>query len=166
VLGETPEAFVHAFPRALLGVTPQGWMRSLGSKLPSVVTYRRWDPSPQCLSRIDALILSIEDIEGDESLARAYARHCNLVVVTRGAQGATLFQKSEPYHVAAFPAHEHDPTGAGDVFAAALLVRLYETDNPFEAAHFASGAAARSVERSGAARIPTRPELEAFLNHS
>jgi hypothetical protein len=69
VLGETPEAFVHAFPRALLGVTPQGWMRSLGSKLPSVVTYRRWDPSPQCLSRIDALILSIEDIEGDESLA-------------------------------------------------------------------------------------------------
>jgi sugar/nucleoside kinase (ribokinase family) len=118
------------------------------------------------LSRIDALILSIEDIEGDESLARAYARHCNLVVVTRGAQGATLFQKSEPYHVAAFPAHEHDPTGAGDVFAAALLVRLYETDNPFEAAHFAAGAAARSVERSGAARIPTRPELEAFLNHS
>src|SRR5262249_12350567 len=28
VLGETPEALVHAFPGALLGVTPQGWMRA------------------------------------------------------------------------------------------------------------------------------------------
>src|SRR5439155_3157904 len=30
VLGETPESFVHQFPGALLGVTPQGWMRAWG----------------------------------------------------------------------------------------------------------------------------------------
>src|SRR5437763_1153320 len=105
-------------------------------------------------------------LKGTKSRARAYARHCDLVALTRGAHGATLFVKSEPHDVAAFPAQEEDPTGAGDVFAAALLIRLYETDNPFEAARFASGAAARSVEARGAVRVPTRAELDIFLKQS
>lgn len=34
VLGETPEALITAFPGALIGVTPQGWMRTWEPVLP------------------------------------------------------------------------------------------------------------------------------------
>jgi pfkB family carbohydrate kinase len=160
VLGETPEQLVHAFPHALLGVTPQGWMRSWAEPLPGPIRYQPWHPEPEILKRIDALVLSIEDVRGDEGLVVDYARHCALVALTRGAHGATLFVRGEPHYVPAYPAVERDPTGAGDVFAAALLVRLHETGDPIAAARFAAHVAAFSVEGAGISHVPARPELE------
>jgi hypothetical protein len=160
VLGETPEQLVDAFPGALLGVTPQGWMRTWEEPLPSPVIYRPWQPAPRVLERIDALILSIEDVRGDEALVAGYARHCGLVALTRGAQGATLFVRGEPHHIPAFVVIERDPTGAGDVFAAALLTRLHETGDALEAARFAAYVAALSVEGAGISRIPTRDQIK------
>jgi sugar/nucleoside kinase (ribokinase family) len=164
VLGETPEQLVDAFPNALLGVTPQGWMRTWNEPLPGPVIYRPWKPVPRVLERIDALVLSIEDVRGDETLVAGYARHCRLVALTRGAQGSTLFLRGVPHQIPAFPAIERDPTGAGDVFAAALLVRLRETGDPLDAARFASYVAALSVEGAGITRIPAREEIEQGLN--
>jgi sugar/nucleoside kinase (ribokinase family) len=46
------------------------------------------------------------------------------------------------------------------VFAAALLVRLDETGDPLEAAHFAACIAARSVEEVGPGAIPWRKEID------
>jgi sugar/nucleoside kinase (ribokinase family) len=162
IAAETPEALVHAFPNALLGVTPQGWMRSWGA-LPGPISYQPWHPAPEILSRIDALVLSIEDLRGEEQLAIEYARHCPLVALTHGAKGATLFINSEPTHIDAFPAEEREPTGAGDVFAAALLVRLAETRDPVEAARFAACVAAGSVEGIGVSAVPIRADVERRL---
>ena len=159
VAAETPEALVKAFPNALLGLTPQGWMRVWGD-LPGPISYRVWQPSAELLGRIDALVLSIEDVHGDEELVRGYAQACSLVVLTRGAQGATLFVKGVAHPIAAFPVNEIDPTGAGDVFAAALLVRLNETRDAFAAAQFAACVAAASVEGRGASAIPRRRFVE------
>src|SRR6476469_5044934 len=163
VLGETPEQLVDAFPHALLGVTPQGWMRTWDEPLPGPVIYRPWQPAPHVLERIDALVLSIEDVRGDEALVLGYARHCALVALTRGAQGSTLFLRGVAHHIPAFPAIERDPTGAGDVFAAALFVRLRETGDPLDAARFASYVAALSVEGVGISRIPVHGEIEQGL---
>ncbi len=163
VLGETPEALAHAFPQALLGVTPQGWMRSWASPLPGPVDYRPWHPAPALLAAIGALVLSIEDVRGDEALVRNYAQHCPLVALTRGAQGATLFLGGQPHHITAFPTDERDPTGAGDVFAAALLLRLRESGDPLVAAHFAACAAALSIAGPGHSRIPDRAAVEGAL---
>lgn len=163
ILGEIPESFVSAFPNALLGVTPQGWMRSWPAQLPGPISYRVWQPEPALLGQIDALVLSIEDVRGDETLVHGYARYCPLVALTRGALGATLFVNGEPHHIDAFPAEERDPTGAGDVFAAALLVRLQETGDPFAAARFAACVAARSVEGRGASTVPTRAAADRQL---
>jgi hypothetical protein len=163
VLGETPEQLVDAFPSALLGVTPQGWMRRWNEPLPGPVLYRPWQPTPRVLERIDALVLSIEDVRGNEALVAGYARHCALVALTRGAQGSTLFLRGVPHHIPAFPAIERDPTGAGDVFAAALLIRLHETGDPLDAARFASYVAALSVEGAGISCIPARGEIEQGL---
>jgi sugar/nucleoside kinase (ribokinase family) len=163
VLSETPEQLVDAFPNALLGVTPQGWMRTWDEPLPGPVIYRPWQPTPRVLERIDALVLSIEDVRGDEALVAGYARHCALIALTRGAEGSTLFLRGVPHHIPAFPAVEHDPTGAGDVFAAALLIRLRETGDPLDAARFASYVAALSVEGAGISSIPVRGEIEQGL---
>jgi sugar/nucleoside kinase (ribokinase family) len=47
---------------------------------------------------------------------------------------------------------EIDATGAGDTFAPAYFVRLYQTGgNPWEAARFPNEIAALSVEHSGVA---------------
>jgi sugar/nucleoside kinase (ribokinase family) len=164
VAAEAPEALIDAFPQALLGVTPQGWMRSWGA-LPGPVSYKDWRPAPHVLQRIDALVLSIEDVHGDEELVRSWTAHCPLVALTRGANGSTLFVRGKPHVIEPFAAVESDPTGAGDVFAAALLVRLYETREPLEAARFASCVAARSVEGRGASAIPRRDLIDQLLEH-
>ncbi|GAB4208332.1 MAG: PfkB family carbohydrate kinase [Roseiflexaceae bacterium] len=166
VLGETPEALAHAFPQALLGVTPQGWMRSWQTPLPGPVAYRPWQPEPRLLRTVGALVLSIEDVRGDEALVRSYAQHCRLVALTRGAQGATLYLDGAPHSIPAFPAIEHDPTGAGDVFAAALLLRLRETSDPLAAARFAACAAALSIAGPGHSRIPDRAAVEGALQNA
>jgi hypothetical protein len=167
ILGETPEELVFAFPDALLGVTPQGWMRIWKEPLPSPIIYQPWQPTPRVLERIDALVLSIEDVRGDEQLVASYARHCPLVALTRGANGATLFIRGEGHDIPAFVAAERDPTGAGDVFAATLFARLHETADPLDAARYAAYVAAISVEGPGSSTIPSRVEIdEGLASHS
>lgn len=166
ILDEVPEELVFGFPGALVGVTPQGWMRDWKSELPARVRYRLWNPQPAILERIDALVLSIEDVSGDEGLVRQYAALCRLIVLTRGALGATLLLHGKEHHVPAFPVEERDPTGAGDVFAAAFFVRLSEVGDPFAAARFAACTAALSVRHSGIAGIPTRAEVERHLRRT
>lgn len=163
VAHDMPEDFVNAFPNALLGITPQGWMRSWDTQLPSPVQYRAWHPQASLLQRVDALILSIEDVYGDEQIVADWAQHCRLVALTRGAAGSTLYLNGQAHNIPAIPANELDPTGAGDVFAAALLVRLYETNNPILAAQFASAAASLSVETHGIAQLPSRAAVEQRL---
>jgi sugar/nucleoside kinase (ribokinase family) len=58
---------------------------------------------------------------------------------------------------------EVDPTGAGDIFAAAFFFRLHATRDPWEAARFATNLAALSVARVGLEGIPTAEEVQSCL---
>ena len=156
VLQECAPSTLDAFPNARVLATPQGWMRSWDAQLPSPVRYQPWRPDPEFLRRLSALVLSIEDVHGDEESVLGYARHCPLVALTRGKQGATLFIAGEPHQIDPRPSHEVDPTGAGDVFAAAFLLRLHETNDPIAAASFAAAIAGASVEGLGTSAIPKR----------
>jgi sugar/nucleoside kinase (ribokinase family) len=151
------QALDWAAPGVLVGLTPQGYMRAWDLPLPAPVRPVAWRPAPALLRRLSLIVLSVEDVGGDEALIASYAAHCPLVVVTRGAAGATLYRAGQPAPVAPFAAREIDPTGAGDVFAAAMLVRLHATGDPQQAAAFASAAAARSVEGPGLGRFNGSP---------
>ena len=61
------------------------------------------------------------------------------------------------------PRPEKDPTGAGDVFAAAFLVRYQETGDPLEAAAFGACAASCAVEGIGTTTLGDRAEVERRL---
>jgi sugar/nucleoside kinase (ribokinase family) len=84
-------------------------------------------------------------------------------VLTEGQDGATLHYQGETIHCAPRQTQTLDPTGAGDVFAAAFLVRLDETGDPYQAARFANVAASLSVERAGIESVPERAQIESHL---
>ena len=57
-----------------------------------------------------------------------------------------------------------DTTGAGDAFNGGLLTALAEGKDLWEAARFANGLAALSVQRMGTTlSMPTRGDVDAFL---
>ncbi len=156
---EVDPDLVHQFPGALIGVTPQGWMRTwdqAGRVFPTP-----WEGMDRLLPRLGAVVLSIEDVAWDEDLVAAMAQHAPLLVVTEGPLGARVFVKGRVTRVPTPPAEEVDPTGAGDIFAACFFARLRATSDPFEAARYANQLASASVTRVGVASVPTPEEVAA-----
>jgi sugar/nucleoside kinase (ribokinase family) len=63
----------------------------------------------------------------------------------------------------AYVRDEVDPTGAGDVFAAAFLIRYHETGDVREAMRFGSAAASLAVGAPGVEGIGGREEIAAVM---
>jgi sugar/nucleoside kinase (ribokinase family) len=146
-----------ASPGRLVGLTPQGWLRQWDDK--GRVSYRPWAEADEVLPFSSAMVLSIEDVQGDWETARHWAGIAKILVVTEGAHGCTVFVQGQPArNIPAPTLTEVDPTGAGDIFAAAFFIQLYETQSPYRAAQFANAVAAQSVTRPGLAGTPTEAE--------
>jgi sugar/nucleoside kinase (ribokinase family) len=67
------------------------------------------------------------------------------------------------------PAHvvpDVDPTGAGDVFAAAFVIALWRGKPALEAVRFAHAAASFVVEAPGASGIPTEERIRGRLREA
>jgi sugar/nucleoside kinase (ribokinase family) len=158
---------VAAFPGARVrGITPQGWLRQWDdSGLVSRVDADRLALNG-ALSQLDAVILSEEDVSGDWELLRRYSRSARLLVVTQGARGATICEGARCSARPAFSVTEVDPTGAGDVFAAAYLIHLQATGDVAEAAVFANCAASFAVEGPGTSTLPDLSQVQARLEAS
>jgi sugar/nucleoside kinase (ribokinase family) len=159
VINEVDPALAGTFAEASLGILPQGWMRQRGAG--GAITPQPWDDADLVLPYTQLLVVSIEDIEPFQKAALEWFQSVPLAAVTRGREGAILFVNGERYHVEPEPVAEVDDTGAGDVFAAALLIHYHGEGNPWEAAASAACAAAASVEALGADGIPDRPALAA-----
>ncbi len=158
---EIPTGWADVFPNSLVGITPQGWMRQWDEA--GRVSPARWHNAAPFLQHADAVILSREDVGGDDAYLRELAGQTKLLVVTDGWHGAWLYADGHSYHVPPRPAREVDPTGAGDVFATAFLIRLSETGDPLVAARFANIVASISIEAPGMDAIPERAQVDAWL---
>lgn len=161
VAQEVEPSLVRNFPAALLGVTPQGWLRSWGPD--GRVHAAEWPESSFVLQRAGAAVISVEDVENDEERIDEMAASCHVLAVTDGPGGAVLYWNGDVRRFRAPQVEEVDATGAGDVFAAAFFSRLYTTRDPWEAARFATQVSAISVTRPGLAGIPTPEEIEACM---
>lgn len=161
VAQEVSPEFLGSFPGAFIGLTPQGWLR-------------RWNSSGQVhpislaepekiLGQASCVVLSLEDLGGDKQALEAYAEMSQLLVQTRGMLGAIIYMNGSRYEVPAFEAREVDPTGAGDVFATAFLIRYYETRDPLAAALFANCVASFVIEGPGTSTIPSRDQVHQRL---
>src|SRR5437763_1541817 len=89
----------------------------------------------------------------------------DLVVLKRGALGATAYTGASSYDVEAFRVEEVDATGAGDVFAAALASALLSGMAVPAATRYACAAGALAVTRRGPLEgAPTRQQLLAMMS--
>lgn len=161
VAREVDPAFARAFPQALLGVVPQGWGRRWDEE--GKVYPAPWEEAPVIQPYTHLLVFSEEDFGGNPDIHRRLIQTFPLVVVTLSERGCVVYQEGQPTHVPPRPAREVDPTGAGDVFTAAMLIRLYEIGEPLQAAYFANVVASFAVEDIGPKGIPTREQVMAYL---
>lgn len=151
---ELDSSFAAAFPGAFVGVTPQGWMRQRGSK--GEISRIPWATAAEVFPHATAIVVSEEDL-ADPNMT-AWDPGSATLVVTRAARGCDVYAADarRAYHSPALrPSRLVDPTGAGDVFAAAYFWRLHQTADPFESADWANCVASFAVEHHGASGIPT-----------
>ena len=158
---EIDPELARAFPGSFLGMTPQGWMRRWDQA--GRVRLTTWEVTRDWLPAASAVVLSIEDLQGDLQAAQAMAEHCRVLVVTEGPRGARVHAQGEWRSVPAPAAQEVDPTGAGDVFAAVFFAQLKRGGDAWQAAAHANHVAAGSVTRRGLASAPDAAEATAAL---
>jgi hypothetical protein len=146
---------------SFLGLTPQGWMRTWDDT--GNVTHQCCPDLMPLISQAGAMVISIEDVEGDEDKIEMLALECKVLAVTEGFAGARLYWNQDMRRFNAPEVEEIDATGAGDIFATAFFIRLLNTRDPWEAARFATIIASHSVKRVGLDGIPTSREINAAL---
>jgi sugar/nucleoside kinase (ribokinase family) len=143
---------------SLLGLSAQGWLRELED---DHVHAAAFEASPPWLAG-DVVFLSDEDVQDAERVA-VWQQRVPIIALTRGRTGCTIWDVAGRHEISAAAVCENDPTGAGDVFAAAFLVRYHETRDVLLAAVFASAAGALSVRSAGLESVARREEIEALL---
>lgn len=160
VCQEVDPSLVDRFPRSLVGVTPQGWLRRWGED--GVVRRTDWADAERVLARADAVIVAAADLP-DPALEAAWAAVARLLVVTHGSAGSIVYRRdeAEPYRSAGFKSGKVvDRTGAGDVYASAFLWHLAQGRDWREAADWAGCVASFAVEKRGVAGVPKLEEIE------
>lgn len=169
LIGDPPTAraaIVHLRPE------PVGWPAGTGGLVFADVG---WDPTERwSRSMLDQLgachafmpnaheAMSYTRTDTPEAALSKLADLVPLAVVTKGADGAIAVDATsgETAEVAGLPVTVLDPTGAGDIFGAALVVATLAGLPLAERLRFANLAAALSVRRVGAAvSAPTWADL-------
>jgi sugar/nucleoside kinase (ribokinase family) len=158
---ETVPTLSKSFPDSMVVVTPQGFMRSWDNE--GRVSLCEWPESRYVLGNSEIAIMSVEDVQGNEDRIEEMASSVKILVVTEGADGARVFWNGDVRRFLPPRMVEIDATGAGDIFAAAYFYRYLHTNDPWEAAQFATNLAAFSVLRQGLDSIPTINEINSCL---
>ena len=161
VANEVARDIAELFPRSLLGVVPQGWMRRWDAD--GRVSHIPLECTDPYLAHADVLVVSTEDVGNNLDLVRCFSEQVELTVLTRESHGCDIYHRGHVTHVPARRVREVDPTGAGDTFAAAFLIRYYELGDPIQAARYANVAASYCIEGISFSTIPSRPQVKAYL---
>ncbi len=129
-----------------IGATLQGWLRKRDSG--DRVSFSQWPNYRNYLKKLDAAVLSEEDIAHDKLLAKEFAKYAKVLVLTRGKNGCSVFEKGRRLDFKPAKAIEkNDVTGAGDVFAAGFFTKFYQTKNSAISAKFANALAGYHLEK-------------------
>jgi len=148
IAAEIDPDIIEAFTAARLVLTPQGWLRGWDDS--GRIFPRPWSAGNRLLSRAMAVVLGEEDLV-DQAQLGDFTGRCPLEMLTRAAAGCTLFWQGRSHDLAAPAAAQVDPTGAGDIFAAAFFIGLHRGLDPITAAARANLLAAATVAHTGIA---------------
>ena len=111
-----------------------------------------------CEERVIVFLSSAETAGWQPADFDTVAERARALVVTRGAEGATVREGDVQHRILPTPSRDVDPTGAGDVFATVFTLAF---DEGIElAGRLASAMAAAAAELVGPLRLPPRAEIE------
>jgi len=161
IADEVDPSFLKAFPNSFVGVTPQGWYRSWDAD--GKIRFNNYIEAKHYLQNADAVVLSIEDLQFDESIIANLVYGIRVLVITEGSCGARVYWNGDVRNFRAPEKSEVDATGAGDIFAASFFIRLAQTKDPWTSARFATYIAANSVTRKAMESPPTDAEVQENL---
>ncbi len=162
VLQEVSPNLVGRFSCSIVGVAPQGWMRQWDET--GRIRPKRLKGVQTLLGHARMVIVSEQDIEGNEDTLEEFRRVTPIVILTRAQEGAVIYTPERTVVLGSYSAKERDPTGAGDCFGAAFLMRYAETGGDVvEAGRFASCVGSFVVEGAGIGGIPTREDVAARM---
>jgi sugar/nucleoside kinase (ribokinase family) len=162
IANEVAPELANHFPKALLGVTPQGWFRTWDGN--GRVYPAEWQDASKVLTHATATVISTEDVAANEDLIEEMATMSSILVVTEGFFGARIYWHGDVRRFTAPKVAEVDATGAGDIFSTAFFIQYQKTRNPWDATRFANRIASQSVTRSGLQSVPTREEIRLALS--
>lgn len=156
IANEIDFGVINKFQTSTVAICPQGWMRRWNSE---GKVYHEMLNDWTVFSGADMVILSNEDINHQLELIPKLASIFKILVITKAESGAEVYQNNNKYTFPGFNANVIDPTGAGDTFAVAFLIRYYETNDIEQAAIFANCAAAFCIEQKGIKGITEKEKI-------
>ena len=156
VANEIDYSCARIFPNSIVVATIQGWLRQWDNE---DITYpKEWDGT-EVLPFLTAAIVSEDDFDSVENFQN-WKTLANILIVTRGENGSTVFHSDKKINIPAWRVDSVDPTGAGDVYAAAFSLIYWISSDIEYAARFASCAASFSVQGMGIESIPSLKQIE------
>jgi len=111
----------------------------------------------------------VEFLTGGQDITPLWREETQIIAVTAGAKGSTIYTRKNRYHVPGFAVKTLDTTGAGDGFMAGMLVGVLENWGNHLAlteqiARFANAVGALATTQLGAIpALPKRDIVDAFL---
>jgi sugar/nucleoside kinase (ribokinase family) len=130
-----------------------------------------WELRQKALDCCTAVLLTVEEIplvvpggSRMEDAAMLLSEQITLVVVKRGPNGCVAFTNEGELAHPGFPVTQVDSTGAGDSFAAALIISLVQGYPLADALAIANAMGAAKAKKIGSGRqVPTLDEVRDIL---
>ena len=158
---EVDPQIAHLFPDAMVLLTLQGWLRRWDAD--GRVRFKRWYDR-EVLRSIDIVVYSEDDILEAPDMEADFIAATEHLVVTRAERGGSYFNGGDTHPYDTLQVEVVNPTGAGDVFAGALLSSLHLLGGDMQSAiKVAARMGAISVTRWALEGTPTPEEAQAAL---
>jgi fructokinase len=113
----------------------------------------------------------LEFLTGGHDVKPLWREQIQVIAVTRGSRGATLYSRQHHYDVPGFSVRTIDTTGAGDGFVAGMLVGILERGEDYlshlaEIGRFANAVGALATTQYGAIpALPSRAAVDHFMQN-
>lgn len=157
IANEVDPGIINSFPNSKIFLTPQGWLRDVDTQCK--IHHIPWNIPDELTSKASAIVISTEDVQGDEEQISKISSLCPLLVVTENQYGARVYWHGDVRHISAPEVDLVEDTGAGDIFAASFFAQLIKTKDPWESAKFAVKLSAVSVTKKYLESIPSKKEI-------
>ncbi|MBI63841.1 MAG: hypothetical protein CL778_00990 [Chloroflexi bacterium] len=147
VLHEIPKDSINWFQADFSYIVPQGWFRRWSDD--GIIEIISHMANNEFNKKWDLMVLSEEESKNlSKELLLGWAK---IICITKSSDGANIFcDNGDEFNISAIKVPDVvDPTGAGDIWAAAMAIKLYSGSSIIEAGNYASAAAALSIESYG-----------------